>query len=1241
MTARLPELGDLVGPYRIESVLGRGGMGAVYRARHTETGVVHALKVIRTDLVDDDAEFAFERFRREVEVLARIDAHPGIVRVHTGEVDAGLPWCAMDLVSGRALDEELVGGPLPSKRAARIVADAARAVAHAHRKGVIHRDLKPQNVMIDAGDGSARVVDFGLAHDVFASKRLTLTGEVLGTPAYMAPEQILPPSEGGGPNAVTALTDVYGLGAILYHLLAGRPPFTGDDQSIMIDVISTDASSPSSSRGEPVPTDLETVCLRALAKNPAARYPSAAALADDLERWLRGEPVLARKVGLLERTRRRLPRRRVLAAVGLLVVALAIATVAWAISRDPLPSTTTSRPEVVVVESSGYILRRTLGRHAFRHRAAINVVAFPPGDRNRLITAGGDDAIRIWDIVTAEPLLEIDGGASKLVAVTLADGGRQAILGFEDGSLRPWSPGSEPGAVVRAHDTPVTALTISSDGRRVLSGSHDRTIILWAADGDRLERVWRRDEAHAGEITGLSISPDGATFLSAGRDREVLLWSLADTAPEAPIARGPEHAAPLLDIVHVAADPPEAASASENLDLRGWSLTDAAACDPSDALRRIPTRPSFGFDVALTGDGRRVLANEYVPGGGPVVRLRDRATGDPVATFRGEGDFLHAFDVTPDGRHVVAASESAAYVWEVPARGADPQAPTPIARTRTLSRFFSALVTLDDGRLLTGRRDGTLELWDGANGDRLARSGAHTRRIGAVATSGDLAVSADDGGTVRLWTIGRADLREEWASPIGLDDGAILEVGVLGGVFAIAAGRIHVLDLQTGAPTHSEQLVSRRGRPVRVTAATIRADPPTLAAVIRQGLLWRVDPGSLEIDARHAHPWDPPEPPPGSPPPPRPPPSPAVRAIAIAANGTIVTGRNDGEMFVFPDGPGEEPARSFTAHPGKPVLSVAVTRDGSRAASAGPDGIARVFDVESGEEIRKSYGHGLSVGALAISPDGAHALSASGDGALILWSLTGADARPLRVVGHAGIVPGLAISPSSDRAVSVSFDQKLKYWNLERRTFIDQVDLGAPLNRVAFVDERHVVVAELSGQVRLIDLEAMQRAEKGRKVGAAATVVGLHQNHVYAVAMTPDDRVLSGGRDQTLRIWALDGRPNERREGHTDQIGHVAALDDARVVSTSRDRTVVWDLERATSKIVYRGRPHGFAVLPPDRIVIGRQDGVVVVIRADDGRVVDEIDLTPFGDAPTTIATHGESIYIGTERGVIHRLDPR
>jgi hypothetical protein len=309
----------LGGRYRIESVLGMGGMGAVYRAVDGERGDAVALKVM---LPQGDVDGrALERFRREAEAVAQVDDHVGIVRIRAAGEHHGMPYAVQTLVEGRDLGARLkADGPLPVDEALRLTEAVARAIAHCHGKGIVHRDLKPANVLVN-GEGTPFVTDFGIALGG-EGERLTKTGEALGTPAYMSPEQA-----DGLKDEIDHLTDVYALGGVLYALVTGRSPFEGQALQVLKQVF-TRPPDPVGQHRPDAPPEVDAICQRAMAKAKAARYADADAFADDLAALRRGDPILAKPPGrwaLLAWKLRR--RKKLVAALGVLALVLCAGSV--------------------------------------------------------------------------------------------------------------------------------------------------------------------------------------------------------------------------------------------------------------------------------------------------------------------------------------------------------------------------------------------------------------------------------------------------------------------------------------------------------------------------------------------------------------------------------------------------------------------------------------------------------------------------------------------------------------------------------------------------------------------------------------------------------------------------------------------------------------------------------------------------------------------------------------------------
>lgn len=324
----------LFGNYVIDGFIAKGGMGALFKARHRTLGRVVAIKVVRSD--GNASREVIERFRTEAIAAAGLQ-HPGIVPIYESGIVAGQPFIAMAFINGENLAKKVLAGPLRPASAARIIERVAKAVDYAHQRGVIHRDIKPQNILIDE-NGNPYLTDFGLAKSTSELARaLTVEGEVLGTPAYMPPEQAR-----GDAQTIGRSADIYSLGATLYCLIAGNPPFVADSLAEILHQVIHNSPVRLRTKSAKIPKDLETICMKCLEKAPEHRYATACDLASDLERFLNHEPIHARPATLFVKTQK-FARRRPAIAVSLLLVALV--AIAWPIYFLSLPGFLTLQVE--------------------------------------------------------------------------------------------------------------------------------------------------------------------------------------------------------------------------------------------------------------------------------------------------------------------------------------------------------------------------------------------------------------------------------------------------------------------------------------------------------------------------------------------------------------------------------------------------------------------------------------------------------------------------------------------------------------------------------------------------------------------------------------------------------------------------------------------------------------------------------------------------------------------------------
>jgi eukaryotic-like serine/threonine-protein kinase len=1084
----LPEIPE----YEIQSVLGQGGMGVVYKALQRRLQRLVAVKMLLAGPYAQPKEL--ERFLREAKAIAGL-RHPNIVQIYeVGDVD-GRPYFTMEFVEGGSLAEKIQGIPQPARQAAALLATLADAIHAAHQNGIVHRDLKPGNILLTA-TGTPKVTDFGLARRLQSDGSLTLSGVPMGTPSYMAPEQARGKREAIGPA-----TDVYALGAILYELLTGRPPFRAESATATLHQVVADEPVPPARLNPQVPRDLATICLKCLSKEPPQRYTSAAELAADLGRFLNNEPIRARPVGPLGRAARwgrRKPAQAALAGTLALTALVAFAAILWrwreaeAFARYELAANVElerQRQKAVAAqeqaEQAGAVERweryrsdirggtaalqlqitstaqRALDDAPDEHRnwewrhlhsqldnaratlpgmiphaedvAAWQLPILTPSGR-QLATLGGDGrSIRLWDATTGAAVGVLRRSEGLVRTLAYSPDGRRLALGCDDSAIHLWDPttGAEV-AVLRGHRLSVRSLSFSPDGRRLLSLTDDEVGLWDVATGRVLAEVrGTRGSAVAVFTTG------GQKFV-LGRQREVSLW---DATSGRQIAVLGSHEQPVMGVA-VSRDGRRIASHGDHE--RFVRLWDGRSAKEVAVLHGHSVAPSI---LAFAPDGSRLATGSPYPD--DTVRLWEASSGRPMAVLRGHENTIRSLAFSPDGQRVVSASaDRTARVWD--AATGQPRA---VLRGHA-GVLWSALFSPDGRRIVTCSEDRPIRLWDAGSGDLVAllRGHAHEVRGALFLDGGALLASLGSDGEARVWDMELAERN-----------------GIL------------------------------RGHQSFVYDVAFSPDESRVASAAWDGTVrvWHVNTGQQTALLQHGH------------------------------------GGVDDQI----------------------VSSVAWHPDGRQLASVTRDNQITLWDLDTGKPRRVwSVPTGWWTGDSRAVFNYAGTLLAAGsrDGSVRVWDVpTGRLVRHFR--GHQGSVLDVAFHPDGRRLASVGFDGHVRVWDMAGGTAVAVLAGDDDGYRIAYsADGRRLAASSRFSRVRLWDADTH----------AEPAVLPLG-DRVFGLAFSPDgSRLATGCRDNTIRLWDVaTGKEVCELHGHTAYVHAVVfSRDGTRLASASGDHTVrIWD----------------------------------------------------------------------------------
>jgi len=962
------------GDYELQGEIARGAMGVVYRGEQKSLKRTVAIKMIRSTMLTNEMDVI--RFKAEAEAAASLD-HPNIVPIYEVGMHEEQHYFTMKLIEGGTLRDHLERLQKEPKAAAKLMSTVAGAIHAAHQRGILHRDLKPGNILVDE-DGEPHVTDFGLAKQMESNSSVTLSGQIMGTPQYMAPEQ----AEGGGRELTTA-ADVYGLGAMFYEMLCGKPPHVGSSLMDTLKLVAEEEAAPPSKHNPKVDRDLETIAMKCLEKDPAKRYASSQGLKNDLNHWLRGEPILARPVGTAEKVikwMKRKPMHAAAAGLGVLfLLTLGIGGPVAAFQQSKLRGQADDSRKVAdeareeaessrdVADRRGEQIRRTL--YASEMNAASSTALDPaalPEIQASLLRWKEDSGaadLRDWEWYFLHGLAERRGVRWS----------RQFEF-VQDVSCR---PGGATVAVVSGGVVQLCDMTTGADVAKIDTGAH---------------------------VYCFSWSPSGAHFVVSDPKGAVRIFD-ADEGRE--IRRLEEDASARVDLKHGISWSPDGRWIAARL-ARGFAVWDAESgklLDSPDGM--------FGLDLAWSPDepslfvAQQQKIHRWNPGtaGGPDL------LGNFGSFARGQ---VARIAVRPGGR-MLAASGVNETLFFINLDGDQAEV------SHQLSGYSGEILDLawspDDEVLASSGEDRSVRLWDPLTGNLVSYFAGHHDQVGNLdwSPNGEVIVSAGKDGEVLAWNRNDRSFLTRIEGPEGLGPIACSLEWSPDGNTLVGSGLSWLRVCRFGSQSEPvmESIPNRpeRGK-LRGPAAWSGSDRLWVQQGHPQGKLVSVDvhegarfevplPGELKDlslsqlapspDRRFlaATSWNPP----------------LLWVIDVETNElvwqtsevdlrTMPAWSPDGAELAFVERESENSIQlvdtdSFqvvrTLDPGTRATSLAFSPDGSRFAFSGADEVIYLYDVESGETLAEMRGHSGEIRDVKWSPDGARLASCGKDRTVRLW----------------------------------------------------------------------------------------------------------------------------------------------------------------------------------------------------------------------------------------------------------------